>query len=48
MMLEWLWDKIREEYKPDKKIDIKDLEPEFRKDMREYKNAYYILSNDFC
>jgi len=46
-MLDWLWDRIIEEYVPDKKIDIEELEPEFRQDMRENKNDYYILKRDF-
>ena len=47
MMLDWLWNRINEEYVPDKKIDIEDLEPEFRQDMKENTGAYYILRHDF-
>jgi len=48
MMLVWLWDRIKEEYVPEKKIDIEELEPEFRQDMRENRSSEYILRHDFC
>ena len=48
MMTDWLLQMIKEAKIEDFQENKDDFEPEFREDLKENKNDYYILRHDYC